>query len=356
MDGDYELLKEFANRAAQFSASADEMQAVRNLHLTEVLKEKPYSESSRIEVGNANTLQVGIWRKKSPDKDAPFARRTDCDVFDWANKELIEKKRGKWRVVLVGESVARGYLYDPEFNPASALEGILRSYLGAAEIDVVDLAKSSLTMEPLKELIGQSLALLPDVIVVFAGNNWHRHLGRNRFWHRGKHPAKGKACQGSQNPLLTPGPNKPSDTFTSQVNSLLNGRKITVIWVVPEFNLADWNDPISNAPHLKEQGNKQWLDLWEDANQAFLARDLIRAEQSARKMADIDGGTNAAPLRILAECCRSKGDLPESRRYLEMSRDADRLVRSIIRLFSSCVFHNPDCSACGGVCSQQYRY
>jgi hypothetical protein len=49
----------------------------------------------------------------------------------WANLGRIEpKEAGRARVVLIGESVARGYLYDPQFTPAMALEMMLEPYFG----------------------------------------------------------------------------------------------------------------------------------------------------------------------------------------------------------------------------------
>ena len=41
---------------------------------------------------------------------------------------------------------------------------------------MVDLAKSNLTLQELKTCIGQSLALSPDLLVIFAGNNWRPQL------------------------------------------------------------------------------------------------------------------------------------------------------------------------------------
>jgi hypothetical protein len=323
MDPAHDLLglREFATRAAEFSASPHETQAICNLHLTGILKEQPFPEISRIDVGNAKTLQVGIWRKKSQAKDAPFVRREDSDWFDWAKKDTIEPKRGKWRVVLVGESAARGYLYDPEFTPASAMEGMLRSHLRTSEIDVVDLAKSSLTMQPLKALIGQSLALLPDVIVVFAGNNWHLHLTDSDIPYVDSLLRK-NGVPGLKS-FIDARTQHAVRRLTRQINDILKGRKITVIWVVPEFNLDDWNDPVSNAPFLPGRGNKQWRELSERASLAFGEGNLILAEKLAGEMTELDGGTNSVPLRILAECYRSNADIQGARRYMEMCRDAE---------------------------------
>src|SRR5262249_29826315 len=90
----------------------------------------------------------------------------------WANIGRIDPKRDKRRLVLLGESVARGYFYDPQFTPAMALESILRHRLGQGEFEVIDLARTSLEMEGLSELAQSALALEPDAIVIFAGNNW----------------------------------------------------------------------------------------------------------------------------------------------------------------------------------------
>jgi hypothetical protein len=323
VDRDYELLRGFATRAAEFSASPDETRAVRNLFLTGILSTQPYSEYVSIEIGGVDTLQVGIWKRKSGAKAAPFVRLPDRrdEWFYWADKERIDPKRCKWRVALLGESVARGYLYDPHFNAASALEGMLRSQLGSGKIDVVDLAKSNQTLQELKVMVGQCLALRPDVIVIFAGNNWRPHLTDSDIPYV-ESVLREKGVPGMKS-LLDELAEQAVRQLTSEVNTLLDSRKIPVIWVVPEFNLEDWGDPVSNAPLLAGQGNKQWLELGEHASRAMRERDLVPAEKSAKKMVELDGGTSSVPLRILAECCRSNGDLQGTRRYLEMCRDAE---------------------------------
>jgi hypothetical protein len=327
VDRDYELLRGFATRVAQFSALPDETQAVRNIFLAGLLNAQPHSDYFSIEVGGADTLQVGIWKRKSGRKSgakqAPFIRLPDRrdEWFYWADKESIEPKRCKWRVALLGESVARGFLYDPHFNAASALEGMLGSQLGAGKIDIVDLAKSNQTLQELKVTVGQCLALRPDVVVIFAGNNWRPQLTDSDIPYVDSVLRK-EGVRGMKS-ILDERAVQAVRQLTSEVNALLDSRKIPVIWVIPEFNLDDWSDPVSNAPLLARQGNKQWLELGEPASRAMREGDLVLAEKSAKKMAELDGGTSSVPLRILAECCRSKGDLQGTRRYLELCRDAE---------------------------------
>src|SRR5690348_15789184 len=103
VDRDFELLRGFATRVGQFSISPDKTQAVRNVFLTGILNPQPYSEYVSIEVGSVETLQVGIWKRDSGTKAAPFVRLPDRrdEWFYWADKERIEPKRCKWRVALL---------------------------------------------------------------------------------------------------------------------------------------------------------------------------------------------------------------------------------------------------------------
>src|ERR1043166_7330928 len=93
---DYALLKSFATEAAQFSLSPQQSEAVRNLHLTGLLRERPYPEHSRVEVGRADGLEVGIWRRSSAEEDE-FTRRADRrnECFYWADQKKIGLKTGK---------------------------------------------------------------------------------------------------------------------------------------------------------------------------------------------------------------------------------------------------------------------
>ncbi len=312
-------LKAFANRAARFSASADETRAIRDLHLTGVLRTQP--PEGRLEW--AGKLNVGIWRRASDARNAVFVRREDAaqDWNNWASKETIEPKRTRRRVVLVGESVARGFLYDPGFTPASALEGMLVARFGAAEIDVVDLAKTNQAIDPLRTVIAQCLSLQPDVVVIFAGNNWRPHLSDADIRY-----ADGLLREGGVPALksfLDLRREHAARQFVSEANRFLAANNVATVWVVPEFNLGDWSDPVSNAPLLKADGNRRWRDLEKQARLAAEAGDFARAEALAEEMTALDGGTNAVPLRILAECRRAAGDGPGVRRYLELCRDAE---------------------------------
>lgn len=321
---EYELLRDFATRAAEFAGSPEQTQAVRQLYLTGLLGPPLPREGSRLPIGSVGTPNVGIWKLEGTAANAAYVRRSDCrnEWFFWAQKHRIEPKRTKRRVVLVGESVARGYFYDPQFNVASALEGILTSEMGPTEIDVVDLAKSNLTREELRVIMGLSLALQPDILVVFAGNNWRPQLVEadipyvdTLLRHEGLPAVKSFLDARTQQSV---------HLLTRQVNAFLEQQgSLPVVWVVPEFNLGDWTDPISTPAHLPGQGERRWQQLDKRVQLAMQKGELGLAEELAREMSTLDGGTSSVPLRILADCRRSAADISAARRYLELSRDAE---------------------------------
>ncbi len=73
----------------------------------------------------------------------------------WANVQPIPPKGERKRVLLLGESVAAGFLYAPEFRPAQALETALMAALGEP-VEVVDLSKIDLSSQELAELAGRA--------------------------------------------------------------------------------------------------------------------------------------------------------------------------------------------------------
>jgi hypothetical protein len=85
--------------------------------------------------------------------------------YFWANVQKIPPKGSRRRIVLVGESVARGLLYDPQFNPALALQAMMNAACGASEIEVIDLARTDLSQKPLLNLLSSALHLEPDALI-----------------------------------------------------------------------------------------------------------------------------------------------------------------------------------------------
>lgn len=258
---------------------------------------------------------VGIWETGPQGYERSAALRDEWRL--WADVQSIPSKGERKRLLLLGESVARGFLYDPDFNPAKALETTLPMVLGEP-IEIVDLAKINLTGAQLTGLIGTVSALEPDVLVVFAGNNWlsddrrDRHLEAIALREGG---ALGLKARREQRLI------KFVATLRRQLIEL--SERLPIILVVPEINLADWRlDVKADAPWLPSGRNRRWLECRKAALSALASQRLDEAAALAREMVDLDGGTAASGWTLLADCARATGDLTAARTYLEKARDA----------------------------------
>jgi hypothetical protein len=90
-------------------------------------------------IGSGGSLEIGVWTPEvREDGSVEFLRsQALAGAWPWwADLDRIAPKCGT-RTVLLGESVARGYLFDPAVTPAVMLEHLLGS-------EVVDLARTDL--------------------------------------------------------------------------------------------------------------------------------------------------------------------------------------------------------------------
>ena len=273
--------------------------------------------------GPLDAGRVGIWKRTSINGEDVFVR--DEAAFHewhlWANIARIPPKRTSRRIVLLGESVARGYLYDPAYNPAKVLKKILESHLGQGAVEVVDLARTSIEME-IREVAIAAAALQPDVVASYCGNNWnYRHptdpLGAGILGavirDRGVAGLKGHA-----ETVLR----RRAEQVIDNISAFYAADGIPVLWITPEFNLGGWRDPAANAAHLPGDRNEQWLAHHATARAALSAGDREGAAKAALQMIDADQGTSAAGYYILAECGVGSDGSGDVRTALEAARDA----------------------------------
>jgi len=330
-----ESLKFFANRLAQVAVSDDGAEMLRRLQLSGLMGKTPKKtqDEKRSLPAQAGTDQVGIWERKQ--NTSHFTRRMDkrSEWHLWAAVGQIQRKGPARRVVLLGESVARGYLYEPQFNAAKALTLILESRLGKSAIEIIDLARTDLDVEEekgsIKDLIISALLLEPDALIVFAGNNW---LGRYSV---SDLPYCERALREEGTPVLK---RLSENRLQEKIRDLMKdvaaayqARRVPLLWMIPEFNLGDWRDPVNNAPHLPTGGNREWIAHFEAARVALRDGQFTAAASLAQKMIELDQGVHNAGFYILADCSRGLGDLGAERRYLESARDALLWDRSIHR-------------------------
>src|SRR5262249_10744669 len=327
MERPSELLKPFANHIAQTALLEGSAQIVHLLRLSGFLGGPPGCLADGEEAGGphkapSNPDHVGIWERRVENGKTCFVRRKEkIDEWHyWANLGRIEPKGARRRVVWIGESVARGHLYDPLFTPASALETILQARFGKDEIEVIDLARTNLCCE-VRGLAIEALELEPDLVIIFSGNNWTITLSQPSEIAQIV-PVMSEHGVGGVKRFAEAQVGNNARRIVKDVASAYESKKVPLVWIIPEFNLGDWRDPIANAPHLADGLNREWMNLLEEAESALGDGDLARASELAKRMVEIDQGICVAGLYILAECSQRSGDLDAARIYLERARDA----------------------------------
>src|SRR4029078_11870529 len=145
-----ESLKSFGNRIARAASQTGAPEMIRLMRLSGfqdgAARLSDLDDISDTFPQSEDVDHIGIWKRKVENGQTCFVRRMEAmaEWHWWANLGRIEARGAKRRVLLVGESVARGYLYDPEFTPALALEKILAPHFGADGIEVIDLARTNL--------------------------------------------------------------------------------------------------------------------------------------------------------------------------------------------------------------------
>lgn len=337
MERPKESLKGFADDAARqisTNTGAAGARILRMLHETQAPSPSPKCVDEP-----CGTERVGIWKRSSVNGEETFVRdnATFHEWHLWANVGEIPPKRAGRRIVFLGESVARGYLYDPAYNPAMVLKKTLESYLGPEAVEVVDLARTSIQMEISRVAIAAA-ALQPNVVVLFCGNNWNYTYPTDPIGaavlgatirERGVAGLKEHA-----EAVLR----RRAEQVVDEISACYAAHGIPVLWITPEFNLGGWRDPVANAAHLPDDRNEQWLAHLATARAALTAGDREVAVKAALQMIEADQGTSPAGYYILAECGVGSHGSGDVRTALEGARDAaswDRVVNITPRASST---------------------
>jgi len=206
--------------------------------------------------------KLGIWIK-SPDGDYYVKDPSKSNEFSfWAPLDRIERCHDRLRVLYLGESVARGYLYSPMFTPAGYLQTVLHQATGSKDFEVVDLARTGIHLHELKKVCSAGMELQPDAMVVFAGNNWRYSLypltdAESRI-------ALQVATRKERFDIIRTMLESKYATLVQDcmkfLGQLAEEHRIPVVFVIPEFNLKDWklaeNDFLLQWPNAD---SARWL-------------------------------------------------------------------------------------------------
>jgi len=268
---------------------------------------------------------IGIWKKNVEDGKSIYSRDAARQIewALWANINELPVKSSKRRLLLLGESVARGYLYDPHYNVAKELDAILNEKNGPWNAEVVDLAKTSISMKELLELADSCTALEPDLAVIFAGNNWDPDLADAlneedvntilKVFRQDGFPGIKEFLSNKLKELVT--------QCLEQLSASLTEKGIPVVFVIPEFNLLDWkSDHIEQGLlWLPEKKMKEWLQAKDMAEQA--GADMEKLGAAAARMVALNP-SNPLGYELLGQYYASCRQYAAARDCFESSRDA----------------------------------
>jgi len=269
--------------------------------------------------------RIGIWESREIDGERHFVRAqtSGSSWTSWANLGRILPKRNRRRVLFFGESVARGYFYDPHFNPASTLQAMLQAACGGESIEVIDLARVGLRFDQLWELVRACPVLDPDALVILAGNNWHPTM---TFQSEEFDEVAAILRAGSDWATIK---QSIENLLSQKVEALLHmlgqfGRthRIPIIYVLPEFNLGDWRNDCASPPLIGSELTTEWVHLRRQGEESLGNREWEKAEGHGRRLLELDGGTTPVGPNILAKVRLASGAKSEAREFLELARDA----------------------------------
>lgn len=271
--------------------------------------------------------KVGIWKRQVPGSPGEFVRdvRNRHEFCHWAQVERIPPKGARTRIVFAGESGARGFLLDPFHNPATCLEELLNDTLGAEEMEVVDIARVSIRLRDLQSVCLQSSLLEPDVLVVYAGDNWRKSL-----WALNEEEVS-TLLQSLHEPrryeVIQAVFEQKSDAligaFFERLYEQFTLKGIPVIFIIPEFNLQAWksneSEKILSWPG---EESEEWHALRLQAEELLQAGRFEELSPLATRMVQLNSA-NPLGYELLAEVYENAGMLDEARRYLEKARDTN---------------------------------
>lgn len=316
-------LKPLANRLAELLDSDDGTRALRlmqQIRETFALGESPRADAAPSHGGTG----IGIWEAE---KGGASFMRSPSRMHEWhywANFERVpQKSPGVARIAFLGESVARGYLYDPLFTPAIALGSLLDCAGTGAAPEILDFARTDLNIDDLAALARASLASKPDALVVFAGNNWGASSGSELF----RDEIATLFRQGHGFPavrrLVEILLRQKVDELLDVLEEIRRERGIPIVFVFPEFNLGDWRWEGSRkyVPWLQSEDLARWYELVEGAESCGPER-ADEAIQMLQDAVELDGGNCAESLGLLGQLLLASGRVEEARTALERAKDS----------------------------------
>ncbi len=280
----------------------------------------------------AGPRRIQIWEPVRAGRELAFERPAVGpfgDHYSARHSFTAHKAPSTLRVCYFGESAAAGYLYAPHLTPAQILEQQLNA-IGRGCFEVIDFSRTNERIAGLMEAVEAALQIDPDVILVFAGNNWTL-LETPEFspYARSVEDRLEYAAALREGGVLGPIERaarmllRRAGAALAQLNVLARSKGISVVLMIPEVNLADWENrqPVVWLPGDR---TRSWHQSRRRAVKGLALGEWKSAEQEARQMIHWDGSTCPTSWRILARALLGQGRESQARSACRAEVDSNQ--------------------------------
>lgn len=281
--------------------------------------------------GNSQAASyIGIWKEDAEEQQYIRDKKQMADWVRWADQNKIPFTTTKKRILLTGESVARGSFYGNECTPARMLEHILGKAAGEHKIEVVDIAKSGMELDELTALLQKAAVLHPDQVVIIAGNNFFYKLYKDFLTATPEYNHINELTDEWLKKCIDKALEQFTISFLQDMQRIFVSRNVPVLFVVPAFNLSDWKVTMLEKlpPSLPTTALARWNQLQEAAGEALAAQHYAELEKAATAMLKLCP-VHPAPYELLGEAAMARQDWGAAKKYLEDARDHTLLFKSI---------------------------
>lgn len=321
--------RELADELARLAARPEVARALRLAQIQGLLgaREEPSPRSSAPDatpdaasvgapITETGPRPISVWRPTGETGEIVFERPEPLPLGDHyaARRRFAARPApGVRRLCFLGESVAAGYLLAPHLTPA----GVLEEHLGRASAgtwEVIDLARTNETLPGLVQTLRAARQLEPEVVVLFAGNNF----GLLETPELSPYAPSVRARQDFALALREGGLGGPVaearrrltrlvETALAEIAAIAAGAAARVVWVVPEVNLADWEGR-QPVPWLAGDGSARWHAALRRGVAGLAAGEPATALEAAAAMVRLDGGLVPTAHRLEARARLAQDD------------------------------------------------
>ncbi|HBQ7845362.1 TPA: hypothetical protein L8R78_005111 [Klebsiella aerogenes] len=345
--------------AEQMMAAGPQLKRLESIFSNRVLQQKDslpfdFCEGRLVDPLNHIPQQIGIWSPVFEGTNLKYYKRNK-ELFNrfggndasWSETEMLYRANpNKKTIIYMGESVARGFVFDPVVTPAK----LLKDKIADHDYEIVDLACTGMNASALLQTVQEALELHPDMIVIHAGNNWW-----NSWW--------GNPSAEVTTSLIGLDSLQIKDVITQQVKlyitfilqsivNLCKKTEVKLYFVLPEFNYAGWQNEFAIPAWLDDQTSACWLEHVQNANNLFALQKFPEMQAECNKALVLDNETSPLSLELMAKAEEGLGNTVIAKEYYIKAKNAvvwqytthtPRCPSFIEDLIREIIGQNPDC-------------